>query len=329
MSDSTTEAAKPAAKRSPAKKAAPKKAPTTQAKSATAPDLKPEPAVNNLRIWEKGQETPPSATKEPEPGSGIHGTTVNGLAMMKRATEIFGPVGIGFGFIINEERFDNAAPIVEGGAVIGNYQMHTILVTLWYIDPETKQKGQVSHFGHTPFVFHTKYGVRSDFEAPKKSLTDAMKKCLSNVGVFADVYLGMFESTEYVEAAKVKETIAKATHKAEAQEAAVGEFSAWVANQAAGYAKVPNAASLTRVFKRNCAEVELRVPGLGLNYFKIEEKLYKPYMEQLDKLRPPVECVCNSCGVSVVGQPKHHCPECGSRFALDVMPQEPETQTEG
>ena len=38
-----------------------------------------------------------------------------------------------------------------------------------------------------------------DDEAPKKAMTDAMTKALSHLGVSADVFLGMFDNSKYVE----------------------------------------------------------------------------------------------------------------------------------
>lgn len=322
-----TAAKKPAAKKAPARKPAAKKAPTTtKAKSVTEPA--PVPAVDHLRLWKQGEETPVSATKDPEPGSGQVGTSINGLAMIKRATEMFGPIGIGFGFDIDEERFDDGAPIMQNNTVVCNSSMHTIRVTLWYRDPDSNAVGKVTHFGHTKYVYPIYGGkIKTDWEAPKKSMTDAMKKCLSQVGVFADVYMGMFDDAEYVEAAKVKETIAKAENKAEAVDAAVSEFTQWVAKQCESFAKVPHPASLQRTYKRACESALLKAPSLGLSYDKIERRLYDAYLKHLNTLVDPVDCACDACGTAVKGHHSHHCPECGARNSLKALPPEESTES--
>lgn len=320
-----TAAKKPAAKKAPAKKAAPKKAPTTKAKSVTAPE--PVPAVDHLRLWKLGEETPVSATKEPEPGSGLVGTSINGLAMIKRATEMFGPEGIGFGFEIDEERYDNGAPILQNGNLIAHGVMHTIRVTLWYCDPATNGVGRVTHFGHTKFVYMTSRGLKTDWEAPKKSLTDAKKKCLSQVGVFADVYMGMFDDQDYVEAAKVKETIAKAEDRADAKDSAVAKFTTEIANTCEAFGKIPHPASLQRAFKRACDSAMLKCPSLELRYDKIERRLYDAYLKHLNTLVEPVDCACESCGTAVKGHHSHHCPECGARNSLKALPPEESTES--
>ncbi len=41
-----------------------------------------------------------------------------------------------------------------------------------------------------------------DDEAPKKAMTDAMTKAFSHLGMSADVFLGMFDDSKYVESLK-------------------------------------------------------------------------------------------------------------------------------
>ena len=53
-------------------------------------------------------------------------TSINGQHMIKKATEVFGPVGIGWGWTVVEERFDKGGEIrKDTGEVIGNEVGHT------------------------------------------------------------------------------------------------------------------------------------------------------------------------------------------------------------
>ncbi|MBE5253487.1 hypothetical protein [Mixta mediterraneensis] len=110
-----------------------------------------------------------------------------------------------------EERFDNGAPIMrsvkgaDGNFVkevipngAGGYLTevnHTTKVRLWYV-LDGKQ-GEIFAYGCTPYIYNTKNGLISDGEAPKKSLTDATKKALSQLGSSADVFLGLFDDQQY------------------------------------------------------------------------------------------------------------------------------------
>ena len=54
---------------------------------------------DNLSIWNKVQETDPKFTKKDYGGF----TSINGVYLYKKATDIFGPIGIGWGFDILDE----------------------------------------------------------------------------------------------------------------------------------------------------------------------------------------------------------------------------------
>jgi len=171
---------------------------------------------DNVDIWSKVDQTDPSGTKTAELGGRII-TSINGTYIAKKATELFGPIGIGWGYDIEEDRLDTAGPIFDkkSGEKICDALNHTIRLRFWYKRGE--EKGVIFHFGHTKYIYATKYGFTADEEAPKKSVTDAIKKCLSLLGFSADIFLGQFEDYEYVAAQHDREALEKADDKAEEQ----------------------------------------------------------------------------------------------------------------
>ena len=152
----------------------------------------------NMRIWSAVDKTDTRYTKDAKVG-GQQITSLNGTAMIMKATEIFGPVGIGFGWKVAEERFDKGAEIFSGEGdkrvSLGFELNHTIRILFWFI--QDGQRGEIEQYGCTPYLYKSKYGCTTDGEAPKKSLTDAIKKALSMLGFNADVFLGMFEDHDY------------------------------------------------------------------------------------------------------------------------------------
>jgi hypothetical protein len=152
--------------------------------------------LETMQIWDKVYKTDPAATKQ----ASVNGqkiTSISGQHMIKRATEVFGPVGIGWGWTVVEERFDEGGQIRnDKGEVIGNELGHTIRIKLWY--EMDGKRGEVEQYGCTPFVYRSKWGATTDTEAPKKSLTDAVKKALAMLGFSADIFLGMFDDQDYV-----------------------------------------------------------------------------------------------------------------------------------
>lgn len=170
--------------------------------------------TTNMQIWDKVSTTDTRYTKAAEVG-GQKITSLNGTAMIMKATEVFGPVGIGFGWTIVEERFDEGSEMVSGEGdkrlVLGRELNHTIKIRFWF-DLDGK-RGEIEQYGCTRYLYKSKYGTTTDGEAPKKSLTDAIKKSLSMLGFSADVFLGMFDDQTYVEQLKEEQAIEQAVDK--------------------------------------------------------------------------------------------------------------------
>lgn len=171
----------------------------------------------NLALWKSLEKTDPTFTKSYSAG-GTSGTSITGAYFVMRATEAFGPVGKGWGYEVEEERRDQGFPIgVEGDGVTPIYMLtHTIKLKLWVkIDDE---RCEVSHYGHTPYLYKSRKGdYILDQEAPKKSLTDAIKKCLSMFGIGGDIFLGMFDDARYVEEVREDFEIEKSDDKVAAK----------------------------------------------------------------------------------------------------------------
>lgn len=136
---------------------------------------------NNLRIWSQVEKTNPAHTKQVNQRGGF--TAVSANYQIMRATEVFGPIGEGWGY-------DAGAPIFQDTLMI-------VPVTMW-------------HSGDRTRVFGPMYGCeewkdkngRVDSDAPKKATTDAITKLLSQLGFNADVFLGRYDDSKYVAAVR-------------------------------------------------------------------------------------------------------------------------------
>lgn len=185
---------------------------------------------DHLNIWKRVQRTDARFTK-PLEGMGFVGTSINSNYMFMRATEIFGPIGEGWGYEVLEEKLIDGKPIMEpildernkqvatrflrdGDGSLFCEQNHSIKIRFWYtIECETR--GEFESYGATPYRYQTNYGMKVDGEAIKKSLTDAIKKALSMLGFSADVFMGMHDNPEYVANNKLEYEIKAATDNAE------------------------------------------------------------------------------------------------------------------
>jgi hypothetical protein len=174
--------------------------------------------ANNLALWDSVKQTDPDATKQFQGAGGFRGTAINSTYQIRKATALFGPVGIGWGWTIVSERIEEGHPIpgkdADGKSVIYESAMtkvHTLHLRLWYM--LDGQRGEIDHFGHTPFVYVNKHGMQMEAEPSKKSLTDAIGKCLSMLGFSADIFMGEFDDHNYLEQVKVESAIRKAEDK--------------------------------------------------------------------------------------------------------------------
>lgn len=156
--------------------------------------------MSNLDLWNSVEKTDPNHTKAIT-GKSYQGTSPKPHYLVHKATDTFGPIGIGWGFSIVSER-------IEEGA--GGEKMHFAHVRVWF--KWNGERGEVEHVGGTQFS-----GTRSsgkpftDEDAPKKSVTDALVKALSMIGFAGDIFMGRYDDSKYVN--EVRAEIA-ATEKA-------------------------------------------------------------------------------------------------------------------
>lgn len=170
---------------------------------------------DNLKLWNAVEKTDPAFTKEFNRGGGFKGTAINPTYLAKKATEQFGPLGIGWGWDIVQEEMMVGAPIAEGV----NELIHCLLVKVWF--KWNGERGEVQQFGATTFVGKNKYGPFTDEETKKKSLTDGVSKCLALMGFSSDVHMGRYDDSKYVNDRKAE--VAEATKKAQVESLRLNE----------------------------------------------------------------------------------------------------------
>jgi hypothetical protein len=169
----------------------------------------------NMRIWETVEKTDPDYIKQATLDKRTV-TSINQMYNYERATEMWGPVGIGWGWEIILERFDSGAPMYDKEKeILGTESVHTMQVKVWYMDGDTKHETP-PQFGHTPYMYMTSTGyIKTDRDYGKKTLTDAVGKCLSLLGFGADIFKGLYDDQEYVSEIRDDFAIEKADDQAQ------------------------------------------------------------------------------------------------------------------
>lgn len=182
--------------------------------------------MDNLKLWNAVEETDPDFTKVIPGGAGL--TSINTSYLVKKMTEQFGPIGDKWGYDIKDEKFIVGAPYLDdNGQLIANTTTHTLLLELWYENADGKRCA-VQHYGHTDAIYKNKYGLQTEKEPNKKSLTDALGKCLSMLGFGGDIFMGMYDDREYVKDLENKVAIEKSDDKAAEVLRQEQEYKEWI-----------------------------------------------------------------------------------------------------
>lgn len=148
--------------------------------------------TDNTSLWGSVEKTDPKHTSKIT-GKAYQGNSPKPYFIVKRATDTFGPCGIGWGFQIIEEKLLDGAMLEPGFYE----KIHMARVRVWY--KWNGERGEVEHVGQTAFSGKRRDGkTYTDEDAPKKSVTDALIKALSMIGFAGDIFMGRFDDSKYV-----------------------------------------------------------------------------------------------------------------------------------
>lgn len=137
--------------------------------------------TNNLYLWDAVEKSDPRYLKKVSFGSRSF-TAIDPMYQIRCATEQFGPVGQGWGWINRTSFID----LSNGDkAVVADVQVwHGELINAF--GPFT---------GCRKFFDATKGRLAED--APKMAITDGLTKALSHLGFNSDVFLGKMDGNKY------------------------------------------------------------------------------------------------------------------------------------
>lgn len=144
---------------------------------------------DKVAIWNHWAQTPLECTREVKAGVTHPFTCINAYYEFRKATELFGPCGIGWGW----DRPEWEVMFADKPAL----SLLILRTRLWVFTPE--------HPG-LPLINSQKMffkdGAKLDDDIYKKLLTDTLTKGLSYLGCGADVFQGYFDDHRYIEKLK-------------------------------------------------------------------------------------------------------------------------------
>ncbi len=129
---------------------------------------------SNLDLWNSLAVTPAEATEQYLTSGGTQLTAIDPIYRAMRMTEIFGPAGQGWSYNLERswrEEFDGRSYVF-------------CQVSLQYMSPATSETCIIG-----PYIGGSLASVDPE-ESYKSAITDALGKCMSLLGLAADVYAG-------------------------------------------------------------------------------------------------------------------------------------------
>lgn len=164
------------------------------------PEQAATPEENNLELWQMLYQTDKNQVR-PIKGKTYQGDSPKPYYLIEKCTAMFGACGIGWGYRIvehgfNEFKFD--IPVGSDGKTIERTMInHWCIVEFWY-----KWKGEksepIQQFGGTQAAYISGQGKPVfDEDVTKKSVTDALVKCMSCIGIAGDIFSGRWDDSKY------------------------------------------------------------------------------------------------------------------------------------
>lgn len=198
----------------------------------------------NKDLWDRVKVTNPKAVKAIT-GKPYKGNSPKPYWLIERATEEFGPVGVGWGVIVKSERFERLSETDV---------LHVAVVSVWYL-LDGKRTESFDQMGGTKAAYKSNEGkLIVDEDAGKKSVTDGMVKCLSMIGFAGDIFSGMWDDSKYVQWAGEEWKEREAANR-EPQCMAPGVLADWIAH-------IDSAANGAE-FKERVADAEAACSEIG------------------------------------------------------------------
>ena len=158
--------------------------------------------MDNLSIYEQCREVPENALREIKAGNLKGKSDINPVWRIKKLTELYGPVGIGWYSEITKEWTEKGA---------GEEVILFVKLKLFVKHDGEWSKG-IEGTGGNMLINNYKAGLKSNDEALKMAETDAISVACKKLGIGADVYWSA-DNTKYGKASEetLREKVEKET----------------------------------------------------------------------------------------------------------------------
>ncbi|CAH7004268.1 conserved hypothetical protein [Vibrio chagasii] len=206
----------------------------------------------NLALFMKGFKTDLAFAKPDHNGR----LSIKTQYRIMRATEIWGPIGVGWGYEVKREWTVKGAPIMHKGVITEHFeQVHKCEISFWYM--HEGKRIEFTQYGDTRKLYMAQGGYFiHDDEVEKKSLSDALGKAMSMTGICADIYLGTYDDSGVMNKAEqmnlAKKKVQALEFDGQASEAALTKAKSYTDK----FANAPSLAEIKRLEKLAIAALD-------------------------------------------------------------------------
>jgi len=148
-----------------------------------------------LEIWNKLNKPPENALKKIAGGRLSGKTDISPQWRYKAMTEAFGPCGVGWKFTVDKKWTEQG----------NDCQMFAFVDVSLYIKQDGVWSEAIPGTGGAMLIEKEKSGLHSNDEAFKMATTDALSVAMKMIGVAAEIYLGNWDGSKYINQDKPKE----------------------------------------------------------------------------------------------------------------------------
>lgn len=225
----------------------------------------------NLSIWNQVEKTS-SKNVKPVTNGGRTYSSINPTSQKKKATEVFGPYGQGWGVEPETEKYDYKE--FSGGTILIVYR-----ATMFYKHGGETGRLPISATEKLAYVTQGGKGyLKIDDEAEKKVRTNAVTKGLSELGFNADIFLGQWDDAEYKAVRDMEDHLARTENFEVEQKKGIEELRVWINRETETLASMKSANTVTMV--TNKIEEKFRAKAQLL---KISQELFDSMIGKLHK----------------------------------------------
>ena len=164
-----------------------------------------KPLDDNLELWNKVKQPPESALKEIKGGRLKGFTDINPMWRFEEMTRQFGQCGRGWFFSIKEQWSEDGAD--------GTKAVFAIVDLYVSKGNDRDWANPIQGIGGSMLIQKETAGLRSNDEAYKMAVTDALGTAMKMLGFGADVYSGKWDGSKYINIESNESKITRKTMK--------------------------------------------------------------------------------------------------------------------